>query len=194
MESRGNAPEYQPGGTNVFGSTLHWGPDFLTNSYMKTHKVHSSAVDLSDDFHVYGLVWNETYIGTYLDTEDNVVLSIPITQSFWDLGGWGKTRDNPWAGRGNNAPFDAEMFLIINLAVGGTNGYFPDGNGKPWANADPHAMNSFWAAKNQWYPTWTQHMAIDSVKVWSVATDGTSSKRGGHRATVVNGAPARGRL
>lgn len=159
---------YAPGGRDKFGSTLHWGPDWSTDSWSKTHQTHSSSSDLSDDFHVYGLVWNETYIGTYLDTEDQVVLSFPIKQSFWELGGWGSTRNNPWLGRGNNAPFDSEMYLIINVAVGGTNSYFPDGYGKPWSNADPSAINAFWSAKAQWYPTWTQPMAIDYVKVWSL--------------------------
>ena len=39
----------------------------------------------------------------------------------------------------------------MNVAVGGTNGFFPDGAGKPWSNGDPHAINAFWDSKNtQW--------------------------------------------
>jgi hypothetical protein len=66
---------------------------------------------------------------------------------------------NPWAGRANSAPFDQRMhksprlgaaqillkfdffffliafYLILDVAVGGTNGWFPDGAGnKPWLN------------------------------------------------------------
>ena len=53
---------------------------------------------------------------------------------------------NPWAGRGPNAPFDQRFYLVINVAVGGTNGYFPDGvGGKPWADASGAAANDFWA-------------------------------------------------
>ena len=166
MESRGNDINYQFGGRNQFGSTLHWGSDWRTNSFLKTHQLYNSSIDLSDDFHVYGLIWNETYIGTYIDREDQVVLNVPINQSFWELGGWGTSRQNPWQGRGNAAPFDSEMYLIINVAVGGTNSYFPDGAGKPWNNTDPAAMSNFWAARDQWYPTWTQPMAVDYVKVW----------------------------
>jgi len=41
--------------------------------------------------------------------------------------------------------------LILNVAVGGTNSYFPDGQcGKPWTNADPKAVNTFWDNKSQW--------------------------------------------
>jgi hypothetical protein len=61
---------------------------------------------------------------------------------------------NPWINRGNSAPFDqraytlllftqpiltftslAAFFLIMNVAVGGTNGWFPDNSGdKPWVD------------------------------------------------------------
>lgn len=179
VESRGNAPGYQFGGRDKFGSTLHWGPDWSTDAWSKAHSEHSASADLSNDFHVYGLIWNETYMGTYIDTEDQVVLSYPIKESFWAAGGWGTSRDNPWLGRGNNAPFDSEFYLIINLAVGGTNAYFPDGAGKPWSNSAPTAIDAFWAAHSQWYPTWTQPMAVDSVKVWS------------KKAPVLNDAPAK---
>ncbi|OJA16599.1 hypothetical protein AZE42_12376 [Rhizopogon vesiculosus] len=33
---------------------------------------------------------------------------------------------NPWVNGTNATPFDQEFYLIINLAVGGTNGWFPD--------------------------------------------------------------------
>ena len=170
MESRGNAPSYPPGGYNSFTSTLHWGPDYTHNNYEKTHAT-KTGVNLTADFHIYGFIWNETYMGTYFDDESNVVLSVPITQSFWSQTGlksppW----DNPWVGRGNNAPFDQEFYLIINLACGGTTGYFPDGNGKPWNNGDPHAVNSFYDNKAQWYSTWdgeNSALQIDSVRVWT---------------------------
>jgi len=34
---------------------------------------------------------------------------------------------NPWENENNAAPFNQEFYLILNVAVGGTNGYFPDG-------------------------------------------------------------------
>ncbi|XP_019855204.1 PREDICTED: beta-1,3-glucan-binding protein-like [Amphimedon queenslandica] len=169
MESRGNPPSYPPGGYNSFGSTLHWGIDYFHEFFSKTHAT-KTGTDLTADFHVYGLIWNETYIGTYFDDESNVVLSVPINQSFWSMTGlksppW----DNPWVGAGNNAPFDQEFYLVINLACGGTVGYFPDGNGKPWSDTSPHAVNEFYDAKAQWYSTWegeSSALQIESVKVW----------------------------
>lgn len=45
---------------------------------------------------------------------------------------------NPWAGGSKMAPFDQEFFIILNVAVGGTNGFFSDYmdnlGGKPWVN------------------------------------------------------------
>lgn len=142
MESRGNGPNYSPGGYDSYGSTLHWGNDWQHDFFTRTHAT-KTGTDLSADFHVYGLIWNKTYIRTYLDKESNVVLSFPITQSFWSQTGlqsppW----DNPWVGRGNNAPFDQEFYLIMNLACGGTGGYFPDGHGKPWDDANPPCSQS----------------------------------------------------
>lgn len=68
----------------------------------------------------------------------------------WDLGKFPPTENNPWKGRPNQAPFDQEFYIIMNVAVGGTNGYFPDAPNKPWNNGDPHAINSFWDRKAEW--------------------------------------------
>ena len=177
MESRGNGPSYLPGGYDTFTSALRGGIDTNYNFYQQTNAV-KKGVDLTADFHVYGLVWNETYIGTYFDNESNVVLSVPINESFWSKTGltsppW----DNLWTGRGNNAPFDQEFYLILNVACGGVNGYFPDGHGKPWTNSAGNAVNAFYDAKSDWYPTWNNGtedstLQIDSVRVWTYARNG----------------------
>ena len=55
------------------------------------------------------------------------------------------------------APFDQQFFMVLNLAVGGTE-YFPDeavnAGGKPWRNDAKAAATDFWNAKDQWLPTW----------------------------------------
>ncbi len=169
MESRGNSPSYTPGGYNTVGSTLHWAPSWMEDAttWPKAHGS-KSGVDFTADFHTYGLIWNETYIGTYLDSESNPILSFPIQESFWELGGWQSPPwDNPWDGMGKDAPFNRRFYLIINLACGGVSGYFPDGYGKPWQNAASNSVDQFYDAKAQWYPTWTQGFTIDSVRVWT---------------------------
>lgn len=170
VESRGNGADYSAGGVNAFGSTLHFGPFWPEDPWWLAHGDYSlKRGDLSQDFHVYGLLWNETMMMTYIDSPDNVVLNLPLPQSFWQRGGWDKTSyGNPWEGRGKNAPFDRDFFIVINVAVGGTNGYFPDGASKPWKNADPYAMAEFWKARSQWLPTWKGDDAalqIDWIRV-----------------------------
>ena len=71
------------------------------------------------------------------------MLDIAVNESFWQRGGWETSAPgsaNPWSDSPNNvAPFDQRMYLIINVAVGGTNGYFPDGE-RRWErprNASP---------------------------------------------------------
>eukprot|EP00354_Favella_ehrenbergii_P003095 CAMPEP_0170456332 /NCGR_PEP_ID=MMETSP0123-20130129/4005_1 /TAXON_ID=182087 /ORGANISM="Favella ehrenbergii, Strain Fehren 1" /LENGTH=326 /DNA_ID=CAMNT_0010719781 /DNA_START=48 /DNA_END=1028 /DNA_ORIENTATION=+ len=155
MESRGNDGAC-PGGNNVVASTLHWGPAWDANGYEKTHVEHTHTESLANEFHTYGLLWTKDRIQTYLDTPDNIILDVDTsTQSFWDLGGWAN-RDNPWKHEKEiNAPFNQEYYLILNVAVGGTNGYFPEGQcGKPWSDMDPHSVNAFYNAEGAWYPTW----------------------------------------
>ncbi len=45
------------------------------------------------------------YMGSYVDNV--TVLNLPLTQTFWELGGWqGSGLFNPWTSGGPNAPFD----------------------------------------------------------------------------------------
>lgn len=121
--------------------------------------------------HTYGLFWNEEKLYTYIDSDDNRILEVDFTQPFFEKGGF--SGFNPWEGASTAAPFDQEFYLIFNVAVGGVNGYFPDGQcGKPWSNVSGQAALDFYSAKDTWYPTWNYPetnqaaMKIDSVKVW----------------------------
>ncbi len=51
------------GGSDSFGSTLHWGPGWTDDPYQLTHTQFKASVDLAADYHIYGLIWNETHIG-----------------------------------------------------------------------------------------------------------------------------------
>ena len=155
MESRGNDPSYPAGGHDSFGSTLHWGPYWGMNAMSKTHKDYKNPKSLGEDFHVYGLQWTADRIFTYLDTPSNVVLDVPITTDFWTKGEFPSSMQNPWEGASKSAPFDQEFYLIFNVAVGGTNSYFPDGQGgKPWDNMSSASVNQFWAARDAWSNSW----------------------------------------
>jgi beta-glucanase (GH16 family) len=103
------------------------GPFWPLDPFQQTHADYTlQNGDFCDQFHTFGLIWNSQSIQTYLDDPSHIVLNVSITKSFWERGGW-KGIDNPWVGGGHDAPFDQEFYLILNVAVGGTNGYFPDG-------------------------------------------------------------------
>lgn len=81
------------------------------------HNYHSgsytTATNLSDDFHVYGVEWDETEIRWYRDGFNY------------------HTSSNSWAGTGAEqevypAPFNQNFFIILNFAVGAS-----------WATEDP---------------------------------------------------------
>jgi len=180
MESRGNAnyPRALGGGVESFGSTLHWGPHYALNAWSLTHaEKWLPSGTFADAFHTYGLYWDHRGLYTYLDDPTNVVMSVNFTQSFWDLGDrlhhWkARGQDNPWEGATGPAPFDQKFFLIMNLAVGGTGGYFSDAApNKPWKDSSPFAPRDFWNARNRWMPTWKGldcALQVDSVRVWAI--------------------------
>lgn len=172
IEGRGNGLNYPAGGHGTVASTLHWGPDFFSNRYQQTTASYTlpNQQSFSDDFHVFTLEWSANAIVTKVDGIP--ILTVPISNSFWNQGKFNNKLANPWKNSDNSAPFNQEFNLIFNVAVGGTNGYFPEGMGnKPWSNQSPTAAKDFWLAKSQWLPTWPtdekRALAIDYVRVWN---------------------------
>ncbi|KAF9347558.1 hypothetical protein BGX26_000967 [Mortierella sp. AD094] len=171
VESRGNGPEYPGGGIDKVASTLHWGPSYEFNRFEMTHKEYAlqDGKTFADDFPVFTLDWRPEGLKTFVD--NNLVLDVPFNNMF-KKGKFPAWVDKLWAGS-NAAPFDQEFYLIINVAVAGTAGYFPDGiGGKSWSDRSPHAVNEFYAAKDDWYPTWgsesgtSRALAVDYIRVY----------------------------
>jgi len=104
VESRGNDASCETGGRNAFGSTLHYGPGWPFDAWDKAFAQHTSEVDLSDDFHLYGLEWTETGLRTTIDGV--AVLDYPFDESNFKKGGFPDGLSNPWEGQANSAPFD----------------------------------------------------------------------------------------
>jgi hypothetical protein len=131
----------------------------------------------------YGLEWTPTHLYTYIDTRLMQVLYTNFKTPFWQRGKFPVSDTNgtafvdPWSQTGNPAtPFDEPFYLILNVAVGGTNGWFQDGKaGKPWVDASPTARKDFWDAKEQWYTTWQDNseMQVKSVRMWQRKGYGT---------------------
>ncbi|KAK7088455.1 hypothetical protein V1264_022376 [Littorina saxatilis] len=190
MESRGNLHYTDPKGTSQgvdnIGSTLHFGADFFTNQWPKAHKevLLSTGGTYADDFHKFGVEWDNTSITFSVDGHETLKVA-PGAGGFWEFGGFDQMQgyDNPWREGTRMAPFDQEFYLVMNVAVGGV-GFFPDENRnspqpKPWQDRAGHEADRFWAARNQWYPTWhPDHdqgedaaMKVNYVKVWKTRPD-----------------------
>ena len=115
----------------------------------------------ADDFHRFRVDWDETGLTYYIDDEQ--LLHVGTDNGYFNKGGWDNRfgQDvNVWSQNGNlDAPFDQEFYLILNVAVGGTTGFFGDwinnpSYGKPWSDSSSLAMREFWEARNLWLPTW----------------------------------------
>jgi beta-glucanase (GH16 family) len=177
MESRGNNYTYPMGGNNVVSSTLHWGPDPKNDGYWrdlgKSKALHTTY---TAGFHTFGLEWSEKYIMTYIDSRLRQVIYTNFKKPFWQKGNFPSSDINgtrivdPWSQTGQpSTPFDQDFYLILNVAVGGTNGWFEDGmKQKPWVDTSGRAPLDFWNAREQWYPTWQDKgsMIVKSVKMW----------------------------
>ena len=115
------------------------------------------------------LIHSHTHTHRYIDTVDNPILSVKFNESgLWNAGGWDKdpSLNNPWQSGTKNAPFDKEFYLILNVAVGGTNPYFPDGvGGKCWNSQSSTAAKDFWSCKDTWYPTWESAGDSNAMRV-----------------------------
>ncbi|EED84213.1 hypothetical protein POSPLDRAFT_122634 [Postia placenta Mad-698-R] len=183
VESRGNGINYAAQGRNVVRASLNWGPLSFLNGVAKTYGWWSDRRSTyADGFHTYAVEWTPTFIRMYVDTRLDRMLQVSFNEPFFKRGDFPATVLNgtqyivtpdPWVnGTRNVAPFDQNFYLIMDVAVGGTNGWFPDGVGdKPWLDTSTLAMSNFAKAQSTWSATWPEDidqraMIIDSVKMW----------------------------
>ncbi|KAK9891858.1 hypothetical protein WA026_017346 [Henosepilachna vigintioctopunctata] len=177
LESRGNKNLVVSGkniGTQLEASTLHWGKSPGENQFQKTHYEKSRGDGFDSDYHNYLVEWTPDYMAFKVDNEEFGRITIP-DGGFYQFGQL--SGDNPWAGGSKMAPFDQNFYLIVNVAVGGTSGYFPDNasnpGGKPWKNSSPNAARDFWNGNGQWRPTWNEQttqraLKVEYIKVWAI--------------------------
>lgn len=170
MEARGNAQSYPGQGVNFVRSSLNYG----VLETLQTQLIgwwQQKRITYAEDFHLYGFEWTPDWMRFYVDTKLQAMMNIKITgkggKSFFDRGAYPATAhngsdaevaiDNIWQEAGGNsaAPFDQQFYLILDLAVGGTSGWFPDGLGnKPWVDKASSAMADFAKAQDTWSKTW----------------------------------------
>ncbi|KAF8839995.1 glycoside hydrolase family 16 protein [Paxillus ammoniavirescens] len=184
MESRGNGRSYPDQGIDYVRGSLNWGPLSFLNAVSKTFGWWTQRrTDYGEGFHTYALEWTSDFLRIYVDTRLHFMLELSFNEPFFSRGDFpsvvqnGSTPivlENPWVNGTNATPFDQPFYLILDLAVGGTNGWFPDNAGsKPWLDGSNIAMREFAQAQDTWYPTWgsdneDRSFIIDYVKMWQL--------------------------
>lgn len=99
MEARGRLPGATSG-------AIHFGGQWPANTYIGGDYSFSNGQTIDSDYHVYSVVWEEDNIKWYVNGE----CFFKATNEQWYSNG---------APSNNNAPFDQEFYIIMNLAVGG---------------------------------------------------------------------------
>ena len=188
-------------GVDVVRGQLNWGPFSWLNSVSKTFGFWSDRrKSYADDFHTYAMEWTPNFMRIYVDSRLHHLLDLRFNIPFFDRGDFPQTvangsqwivTPNPWKDGTNAAPFDQPFYLVMDVGVGGTTGWFPDGLGdKPWLDGSlsklisvcyiPErltklfllaAMRDFAKAQDEWYESWPKNiedraLVIDSVKMW----------------------------
>ncbi|KAI1801547.1 glycoside hydrolase family 16 protein [Daldinia bambusicola] len=176
MESRGNDRYYDQGGNDIVSSAMHWGPDPDHDAWWKTNvKRQALHTTYSAGFNTFGLEWSQNYLFTYVNSRLLQVLYTDFKEPLWTRGGFpeatanGTRLRNTWSPTGRaNTPFDQRFYLILNVAVGGTNGWFENSkSGKPWIDNNPYTKQDFWNSQHVWLPTWTNPvMEVSKVVMW----------------------------
>jgi beta-glucanase (GH16 family) len=181
MESRGNDPSYPKQGRNYVRSTLNWGPTVDLNAGAKTYGWwFERRTSYDQGFHDFSVEWTEDYMYMYIDTRLHRAVDLRFDVPFFERGDFPQVitngteqivLQNPWIHGPNSAPFDQQFYLVLNVAVGGTNGWFPDGAGnKPWLDGSLTAVRDFYSKQDDWLPTWgtteDRSMIVESVKMW----------------------------
>lgn len=109
---------------------------------------HRSAVKrdyTNQAYYTYGLNWDPKGMRMWQSKPSRAINTVNFDQPFWKRGNLASALvnsthpSNPWIASDNvnAAPFDQDFYLILSVAVGGTNGWFEDSDGKPWANGSP---------------------------------------------------------
>jgi hypothetical protein len=93
---------------------------------------------------IYFVICIPEYMRFGIDDEE-IGRITPPAGGFYEYGNFANEGlGNPWTSGTKMAPFDRDFFLILCLAVGGNNGFFPDSavnqGGKPWMNQTPQVI------------------------------------------------------
>ncbi|WP_339617725.1 family 16 glycosylhydrolase [uncultured Gilvimarinus sp.] len=134
------------GGANEVYGTLHYGRVWPNN--LNTGSDYSPPANVWDEFHTYAVEWEQGEIRWYVDD----VHFATHTQDDWFTYYWGGQEQGFQLGT-DDAPFDQNFHMLLNVAVGGN-----------WPGA-PDGSASF-----------PQTMEVDYVRVYECSANPTTGK------------------
>ncbi|AGE52396.1 (1-3)-beta-glucanase [Paramecium bursaria Chlorella virus CvsA1] len=91
--------------------TMHWGGPTPETKGKAWDKILPSSETWADDYHVYSLYWEVDTITMFIDGDE----VLQVRSKSVDPNGW----YTAYPGAGENAPFDAPFYIIMNFAIGG---------------------------------------------------------------------------
>lgn len=92
--------------------TMHYGGNTPETKGKSWNKIPSPDGTWADDYHVYSMLWEPDTIAMFIDGEEYLRV---YSKAVDNENGW----YTAYPGAGENAPFDAPFYMIINFAVGG---------------------------------------------------------------------------
>ncbi|VVC92752.1 unnamed protein product, partial [Leptidea sinapis] len=148
---------------------LYGGPimDFECRQAMMNKKL--SNKNWGDEFHVYSVIWEPGRITLTVDGEEWSRVEPTATGLQGRLTKSCQVPRELLSTGTNMAPFDDFFYVTLGVAVGGISefedGSYSSGRPKPWRNGGRKAAMNFWQDKDSWYPTWSEGLIVDYVRV-----------------------------
>ncbi|XP_038206219.1 uncharacterized protein LOC119828190 [Zerene cesonia] len=167
--ARGNS-ELMFANENIGNQLLYGGPvmDYKCRQYFIRTKY--SGIPWSNDFHLYAVLWEPSRITLTVDGEEWARVE-PASNGLKGLLPWDCPLPRDLLNGGTSmAPFDDYFYATLGLSAGGIS-EFPDGvytsgfHAKPWRNGGLKAMLKFWQDMDAWWPTWTEPLVIDYIRI-----------------------------
>ncbi|KAG5869472.1 hypothetical protein JTB14_024768 [Gonioctena quinquepunctata] len=156
--ARGNKVLTGNDGIDLGGSLLFGGPILSTREPGRSEKLSSTkstSGTFGESFHTYRLRWTQDSIELFVDGVNFGLINSKSISVF-----------------GGSSP--KQVRLVLGVGVGGVSD-FPDGfksgtHEKPWKNRNRNQVKTFYAKKEEWFPTWTDNglLIVDYVRVTSI--------------------------
>lgn len=136
--------------TRIHG-TLHYGAKWPQNTYTGSGFVLPNNISPADGFHTYAIEWEQDEIRWYVDNYH----FLTQTSDLW----FTRTQDKfgKWVTASNDAPFNEQFHIVMNLAIGGQ---WPE-------NANEQGIDE---------SDFPKQLVIDFVRVYQCAKDPKTGK------------------